>query len=211
MVSISNSELQIDFREIDVDATRPAKDIRQDVHADVGDDLDDLRIAVTRVAHVGQLGGGDIAGVFDEGAGKPHGGGSPGVLAGAGTVGIDLGAIETDLATDRGVRRQAVFAGVVLCQCEGDAFAGLRVEAAAVGDAVQAEESLERCWRVGEHLEEVRDYAELGLDRVEKRFLFGVGGFVGDGVDAGHDVSPVRTAGLGVAVLSTVATLPEML
>ena len=73
----------------------------------------------------------------------------------------------------------------------GDALAGLRVERAGVGNAMQAEEGLQRVRRIGEDLEEVGNHAQSRLDGVEQSLLLGVGGLGGNKLDAGHDVSPV--------------------
>ena len=109
----------------------------------MGDDLDDVGFTVAGIAHFQQFGGRDFAHVGDQGAGKPDGNGRLFIPAGAGAVGLDLGAIEARLAADRRVRRQAILATVLLGQGEGDALARLRVERTVAGDAVQAQEGLE--------------------------------------------------------------------
>jgi hypothetical protein len=55
---------------------------------------------------------------------------------------------------------------------------------------MQAEESLERGWRIGEYLEKVWHHAKLGFDGVQQLCLFGVGGFAIDYIDTTHDLTP---------------------
>ena len=45
---------------------------------------------------------------------------------------------------------------------------------------------------------EVRDDAELRLDCIKQRLLFGVGDFVGDDFDTGHDVTPWVVVGVSL-------------
>jgi hypothetical protein len=158
----------------------------------VGDDLDDLRVAVAGLADREDLRRGDLAAVLGERFGELYRSRCPGVLARTGAVGFDLGGIEACLAADRGVRRDAVLAGVLLRQRQRDALARLRIEAAFTRDAMQAEEGAQRGGRVGEDLEEVGDHSELRLDRVQQLLLLGVGVLVRDDVDAAHGVSPVQ-------------------
>ena len=158
----------------------------------MGDDLDDVGFAVAGIAHFQQFGSRDFAHVGDQGAGKPDGDGRLFIPAGAGAVGLDLGAIQARLAADCRVRRQAILATVLLGQGEGDALARLRVERAVAGDAVQAQECLEGGRGVGEDLEEIGHHAKLGMDGVVEGLLFRIGRLGGNDVDACHDVSPVR-------------------
>ena len=80
----------------------------------MGDDLHDVRLAVARLAHLVQLGSGHFAHVGHERAGELDGDRRFRVLARAGAVGFDLGAVQTCLAADRCRRRQAVLASVLL-------------------------------------------------------------------------------------------------
>ena len=64
--------------------------------------------------------------------------------------------------------RVAVLATVLLRERQCDALTGLRVEAALLGDAVEAEECTQRDRGVGEHAQEIRCHSELRLDTIEE-------------------------------------------
>lgn len=157
----------------------------------MGDDLDDVGIVIASVAHIGQFGICDLARVGNQCASEAHGGGGFRVLAATVAIRLDLSIVETGLAADGGMSRQAVLARILLCQRQGNALPGLCIEAASVGDAMQTEEGLERFGRIGEHLEKVRHDTQLRLDGGKQCLLFSVGGFVGNDIDSGHVDSPI--------------------
>ena len=124
----SRGNRQLDLRKIDIHTTGFPKEIRQDVHANVRDDFDDVFIVVAGVARLLQFGGSDVAGVLDQRTGKPHGNGGLGILAATSAVGFNLGTAQASLAADGGMGGKAVFAGVLLGKRQRDALTRLWVE-----------------------------------------------------------------------------------
>jgi hypothetical protein len=94
------------------------------------------------------------------------------------------------LAADGGVRRNAILAGVLFSDRQGDALPRLRVEITRAGDRVDAKERVQRRRRIGERADEVGDGAKAGLDGVQQLLGFASGGF---GVDDGNASDKVNS------------------
>ena len=139
-----------------------------------------------RVARGAQVGVGQFAAVYDDGAGeledrvraRRRGDGSAG--------GLDVVLRKADLAAYQRVRAEAVVADIRLRDRERDLLADLAVESAAGEGAAEVQVPFERGRSVREHAREVGDDAHLGLDGVEQGAGFAGGDCGIDGLDTGH-------------------------
>ena len=109
------------------------------------------------------LGLADLSGVGDKGAGKDQRGFGLGVRRTALTVGQHFISAEACLATDRGMRRNAILAGILFGNRQGNPLAGLRVQRTRACDAALED-------RLGAQVFN-RTTRSLAITEVGQRFL----------------------------------------
>jgi hypothetical protein len=97
-----------------------------------------------------------------------------------------LGLIELgEVQTEKGVRRQAVVTAIELCDGECDAFTSLGIERL-TECAIERHIGLECRRAEAEEAEEVRNDAELFLDRLQQRFGSDRGLLTARSIEARH-------------------------
>jgi hypothetical protein len=189
-----------DFGEVDFDFGGVVEIVGEDVEGDVGDDVGDFRVGEAGFTDGFELG---VAGTSLSGndlLGKAEGGG---VLWRVGVPfagGFDFGITEADHFADGGMRGNAVLAGILFADFQGDEFAEFRVEMVGSQSATEREVRLQDGGRVGHDAHHVGRHFEFGVNAFEKLFGFAGSGFGWDGLKSGHRNLLFRASGIGSRV-----------
>ena len=193
MVHYTRARSSRDPREVDVRLRDEVEVVREHVERDVGDDLDDLRVAVAGLPDRRERRVGHLAALHDHRlreleAGLTLGPGGARDPAPGDRIGIQPGA-----RAEHAVSRQAVLAGVHLRDRERDLLAERRIEHAGLERRVQLQEPFERggCHRHG--LDQVRGDSEVCLHGIEQQPRLAGRLRRIDCVDSSHSRLPVMT------------------
>ncbi len=152
----------------------------------MGQDLDDQLIIETGITQCLHVGVADLRAVLHHLQGERERGGRGRVAGLADLGGSHLLAAGTGLAAQRGVRGQAVLAGVAVGDGDGDLLTQQRRQATAAKGAERAPHAGQRRRRVGHGAEHGRGGAEGGVYLAQQGLAVGGGGGSVDQGDTGH-------------------------
>src|SRR3990167_4924435 len=177
---------EIDLWEVDLDASRLAEHVGEDVQGHDSDDLDEFAVRQAGRTRGVELRSRDFAEVFVQRLREAHG--TRGLLVGRRALAVQrhLLVAEACVPTDRGVRGHAILTAVALGDRQRDALLRGLVDGEPGRSAVQPEEAGKGLGRVGEDADEVGGDPELGLDGIEQFGGFAGGSLRIDDGDAGH-------------------------
>ena len=120
--------MQIDFGEVDVNATRFAEHVREHVHPNMRDDLHYLRVIEPGISDFLELSGRHITLMLHQSPGELNRDGCLCIMTRSCTVGRDFLVRQSRSASDRGVRGYAVLAAILLPHCQRDALPRVWIE-----------------------------------------------------------------------------------